>query len=109
MTTRPDIAAPSRIPSGAAANGDGITEGSAGTLARRTSASSASTVTRCLTTSRRRTAKGSATRSSRSSPRRPDSPRGSAVARGVNGIPSVFVDGVGVPANARAILAAAGS
>jgi hypothetical protein len=30
-----------------------------------------------------------------------------ALARGVNGTPSVFVDGVGVPASARAIMAAA--
>lgn len=185
MTTHSDIAPPSRIPRGAAANGDGITEGSTGTLVdiyidflcpfcrmfeQQHGAAIDQAVDRGritavyhpvgfldrLSTTRYSTraaaaaacaADGSRFRQYRSAlfdhqpPENSDGlsddelvalaapagldegfaqcvPAGAylqwseyvtalALARGVNGIPSVFVAGAGVPANARAILAAA--
>ena len=185
MTTRSDIAAPSRIPTGAAANGDGVTEGSAGAVVdiyidflcpfcrmfeqqhggaidqavdrgRITAVYHPVGFLDRLSTTRYSTRAGAAagcaadggrfreyryTLFDRQPPENSDglsdeelaalvTPAGLdaafarcvgagaylewteyvtslALARGVNGIPSVFVDGVGVPANARAILATA--
>jgi protein-disulfide isomerase len=187
MTTRTDIAAPSRIPRGAAANGDGVTEGSAGAIVdlyidflcpfcrmfeeqhgaaidqavdrgRITAVYHAVGFLDRLSTTRYSTraaaAGGCAADAGRFREYRhtlydnqpPENSDGLsdeelaalatqagldegfarcirggaylewseyvtalALARGVNGIPSVFVEGAGVPANARAILAAAGA